>query len=129
MLEPNKSVRDLRILVAEDESLIALDLETMLSAIGCEVVGPFSSLEDIANAARQGPIDGALLDVNLRGRQVFEVVSELLDRGVPVVLTSGYDDASLFPPAFRHLPRISKPFNEAALRRVCATVFLGQKAS
>jgi CheY-like chemotaxis protein len=126
-------VGDLRILVAEDESLIALDVESMLSAIGCEVVGPVGSIEDIVRVAERlaidGAIDGALLDVNLRGRQVFEVVSELTGRGIPVVLTSGYDDASLFPTAFRHLPRISKPFNEAALRRVCATVFLDPKAA
>jgi CheY-like chemotaxis protein len=124
MTQPRKSVADLRILVAEDESLIALDLETMLAAIGCEVVGPVGSVDEIARMAGCQDIDGALLDVNLRGRQVFEVVSELTSRGIPVVLTSGYDDASLFPAAFRHLPRISKPFNEAALRRVCAAVFL-----
>jgi CheY-like chemotaxis protein len=122
-VNPDTTVNDLRILVAEDESLIALDVETMLQTIGCEVVGPVGSVEEITKAARSRPLDGALLDVNLRGRQVFEVVSELIELGIPVVLTSGYDDASLFPGPFRHLPRISKPFNEAALRRVCASVF------
>lgn len=127
--QPGKSVADLRILVAEDESLIALDLEAMLAAIGCEVVGPVGSVDEIVRVAEHQEIDGALLDVNLRGRQVFEVVSELTGRGIPVVLTSGYDDASLFPAAFRHLPRISKPFNEAALRRVCDSVFLAAPAA
>jgi DNA-binding LytR/AlgR family response regulator len=133
MTQPRKSVADLRILVAEDESLIALDLESMLAAIGCEVVGPVGSVDEIVRVAErqeiEGAIDGALLDVNLRGRQVFEVVGELTRRGIPVVLTSGYDDASLFPAAFRHLPRISKPFNEAALRRVCDSVFLAAPAA
>lgn len=121
---PLHDVTDLRILVAEDEGLIALDLESMLQAIGCQVIGPVGSVDEIARAARDHAVDGALLDVNLRGRQVFEVVSELIDLGIPVVLTSGYDDASLFPGPYRHLPRISKPFNEAALRRVFASVFL-----
>jgi response regulator RpfG family c-di-GMP phosphodiesterase len=129
MIQTAKSVADLRILVAEDESLIALDLEMMLSTIGCEVVGPVGSVDEIVRAAEEREIDGALLDVNLRGRQVFEVISQLTSRGIPVVLTSGYDDSSLFPPAFRHLPRISKPFNETALRRVCATIFLTGPAS
>jgi hypothetical protein len=46
-----------------------------------------------------------------------------MELGVPFVLTSGYDDATLFPPQFRAAPRIAKPFDEAALRRLCLTVF------
>jgi DNA-binding NtrC family response regulator len=109
-----------RILVAEDEGLIALDLEATLMGFGCDVVGPLSELDEIVAALRTEPVDGALLDVNLRGRQVFEILPEFLTRRIPVVLTSGYDDATLFPHAFRALPRISKPFDHAMLRRVCA---------
>jgi DNA-binding NarL/FixJ family response regulator len=108
-----------RILLAEDEGLIALDVEAMLQGFGCEVVGPLSDLEDILLALQAQPLDGALLDVNLRGRQVFDILPEFLSRNIPVVLTSGYDDASLFPRAFRELPRISKPFDQGALHRVC----------
>jgi len=114
-----------RILLAEDEGLIALDVEAMLQGFGCEVVGPLSELEDILLALQAQPIDGALLDVNLRGRQVFEILPEILRRKIPVVLTSGYDDSTLFPRAFRELPRISKPFDEATLRRVC-TIVMGK---
>jgi DNA-binding NtrC family response regulator len=109
-----------RILVAEDEGLIALDLESTLLGFGCEVVGPLSELDEIVDAIRSEPLDGALLDVNLRGRQVFEILPEFLSRRIPVVLTSGYDDSTLFPHAFRTLPRISKPFDHVMLRRVCA---------
>jgi DNA-binding NtrC family response regulator len=108
-----------RILVAEDEGLIALDLEATLMGFGCEVIGPLSELDEIVATLRSEPVDGALLDVNLRGRQVFEILPEFLARRIPVVLTSGYDDATLFPHAFRTLPRISKPFDPAMLRRVC----------
>jgi DNA-binding NtrC family response regulator len=114
-----------RILLAEDEGLIALDVEAMLQGFGCEVVGPLSELEDILLALQAEPLDGALLDVNLRGRQVFDILPEFLSRNIPVVLTSGYDDASLFPHAFRELPRISKPFDQGTLHRVCATT-MGQ---
>jgi DNA-binding NarL/FixJ family response regulator len=110
-----------RILLAEDEGLIALDVEAMLQGFGCEVVGPLSELEDILLALQAQPLDGALLDVNLRGRQVFDILPEFLSRNIPVVLTSGYDDASLFPCAFRELPRISKPFDQNTLHRVCVT--------
>jgi len=108
-----------RILLAEDEGLIALDVESMLQGFGCEVVGPLSELEDILLAIQAQPLDGALLDVNLRGRQVFDILPEFISRNIPVVLTSGYDDASLFPRAFRELPRISKPFDQSTLHRVC----------
>ena len=118
---PNESLNKRRILLAEDEGLIALDVEAMLQGFGCEVVGPLSDLEDILLAIQEQPIDGALLDVNLRGRQVFDILPEFISRNIPVVLTSGYDDASLFPHAFRELPRISKPFDQGTLRRVCAT--------
>ena len=109
-----------RILVAEDEGLIALDLESMLHGFGCEVVGPLSDIHDVLDAIRSQPVDGALLDVNLRGRQVFEILPEFINRKIPVVLTSGYDDAALFPRVFRELPRLSKPFDLATLRQICA---------
>jgi DNA-binding NtrC family response regulator len=124
---PVPSLASRRILVAEDEGLIALDLESMLQGFGCEVVGPLSDIHDILSAIRSQPVDGALLDVNLRGRQVFEILPEFISRKIPVVLTSGYDDATLFPRVFRELPRISKPFDLATLRQVC-TVTMGAAA-
>lgn len=118
------SLEGLRILVAEDESLIAFDLVATLERLGCHPVGPVGRVEDVAVMAKSGRIDGALLDVNLRGRQIFDVLPELLAMGIKIVLTSGYDDATLFPPAFRGLPRMTKPFDESSLRRVCAANFL-----
>jgi CheY-like chemotaxis protein len=109
-----------RILVAEDEALIAIGIESMLLGFGCEVVGPVSEVREILQVVESERLDGALLDVNLRGRQVFDILPEVLRHKVPVMLTSGYDDATLFPPAFRELPRISKPFDEVTLRRMCA---------
>jgi two-component SAPR family response regulator len=115
----NSSLSKLRILVVEDEGLIALNLERMLHHFGCEVIGPISEVGDIIDAVRKHCPDGALLDVNLRGRKVFDVLPELTGFGVPFVLISGYDDPTLFPAAFRDLPRIAKPFDESALHRVC----------
>jgi CheY-like chemotaxis protein len=110
---------NLRILVAEDESLIALDLEDILQRFGCTVVGPFCDVQDVITAARTTRLDGALLDVNLRGQQVFDILPELLALRVPIVLASGYDDDTLFPAPFQALPRLAKPFNERALHQIC----------
>jgi CheY-like chemotaxis protein len=112
-----------RILIAEDESLIALELEETLQGLGYEVVGPVSRVEDVLRRAEAQAFDGALLDVNLRSQQIFAILPDLVRRGIPIIITSGYDDATLFPEEFRALPRIAKPFDERVLRQLCLTVF------
>ena len=117
---PTRELENRRILVAEDEGLIAIDIEAMLQGFGCEVVGPVADLDEVLQAIETERLDGALLDVNLRGRQVFEILPELIRRRIPVMLTSGYDDTTVFPAPFRDLPRISKPFGKDTLHRMCA---------
>jgi DNA-binding NtrC family response regulator len=116
-------IRGRRILIAEDEAMIALDLESVLQDLGCEIIGPVANVEDIVEQCEAHHPDGALLDINLRGKQVFAVLPRLIQQGVPVIITSGYDDVTLIPQDFRELPRISKPFNQTALRELCVTVF------
>jgi CheY-like chemotaxis protein len=117
------SLTGLRILIAEDESLIALELEQVLGDLGCKVVGPVSRVADVVQQAQAGQLDGALLDINLRGEQIFAVLPQLVASGLPLIISSGYDDAASFPEEFRTLPRIAKPFDNAALRQLCLTVF------
>lgn len=123
MSDLSAPLRGLRILVAEDESLIALDLVQALETAGCEVIGPVNRVQDVPSLAKTEHPDGALLDVNLRGQQIFEVLPELNALGVRVVLTSGYDDATLFPHEYRDLPRVTKPVDQRLLERVCAANF------
>ena len=76
---------DLRILVVEDEVLIALEIEERLQRLGCEIVGPVGRLERALEVARSTALDGALLDVNVKGGFVYPVAEELLARHVPVM--------------------------------------------
>jgi two-component SAPR family response regulator len=124
MATANSALEGLRILVAEDEGLIALELETVLQGFGCEVVGPVSRVNEVLREAERGRLDGALLDVNLRGEQIFAILPRLIELKLKIVITSGYDDATLFPEAFRTLPRLAKPFEERALRRICEATFV-----
>ena len=105
-----------RILVIEDESLVAMLLETILDDMGCAVVGPESNIDDGLRAATtEGALDAALLDVNVAGREVFPVAEALKARGVPFVFSTGYGEAGL-PEHWRGNPTIQKPFTEAAIR-------------
>ncbi len=105
-----------RVLVIEDESLVAMLLETILDDMGCAVVGPESNIDDGLRAATtEGGLDAALLDVNVAGREVFPVAEALKARGVPFVFSTGYGEAGL-PEHWRGNPTIQKPFTEAAIR-------------
>jgi DNA-binding response OmpR family regulator len=98
-----------RILVVEDEMMIAMFLEEALEALGCRVIGPVSKLSDAVRLARDEAMDAAVLDVNIRGGQVFEAAELLIARGIPFVLASGYSDWVL-PEAMQGKPRLMKPF-------------------
>jgi DNA-binding response OmpR family regulator len=99
-----------RILVVEDEVLIAMLLETALEDAGCIVVGPFSRLDEALEAARRDNFDAALLDVNLAGEKVFPVAELLAARSIPFLLLSGYGDKAT-PPGHADWPTFGKPFN------------------
>lgn len=105
-----------RILVVEDESLVAMLLETILEDMECIPVGPASNIDDGEAMARDTvDLDAALLDVNVAGRQVFPVAEALKARGVPFVFSTGYGEAGL-PEHWRGNPTIQKPFTEGAIR-------------
>lgn len=102
-------LRDLRILVAEDEYLLAHELSAELDDAGATVVGPVASVQGVLDLlARERALDGAVLDVNMRGEWIFPAADLLAERGVPFVFTTGYD-ASVIPERFRHVPRCEKP--------------------
>jgi two-component system, response regulator PdtaR len=107
-----------RVLVVEDEMLVALDLEAALRGLGYEVVGPYPRLDKAVAAARGEALDGAILDVNLNGQEVFPAADELAARGIPFLLATGYA-AAVIPECYRDRPRLKKPF---ARRQVAEAV-------
>ncbi len=105
-----------RVLVVEDESLVAMLLETILEDMGCTPVGPAPTVEEgLAMAAGTAPLDAALLDVNVAGRKVFPLAEVLKQRGIPFVFSTGYGEGGL-PEEWRSQITIQKPFTEAAVR-------------
>jgi CheY-like chemotaxis protein len=99
-----------RVLLVEDEAMIAMLLEDILGELGCEVVGPAYALaRALELAGGEAPIDVAILDVNLAGRPVYEVADVLRARQVPMVFSTGYGEAGLRE-VDRNVPVLGKPF-------------------
>ena len=98
-----------RILVVEDEALIAMDLQALLEDAGYKVLGPAnSSAAALALIDSEEP-DVALLDVNLGRSDAFGVANVLSDRKTEIIFLTGHT-AHKLPPAHRHLPLVSKPY-------------------
>jgi len=115
------------ILVVEDESLVAMLLETILEDMGCATLGPVSTIDEaLAVIADGSAFDGALLDVNVAGKEVFPVAAALKERGVPFVFSTGYGEGGL-PEEWRGHPTIQKPFTEDAVQQALMRV-LGASA-
>ena len=104
-----------RILVVEDESLVAMLLETILEDMGCETVGPVSNVADAVRLVEGGELlHGALLDVNVAGVEVFPVAAALEARDLPFVFSTGYGEGGL-PDEWKGRITLQKPFTESAV--------------
>jgi DNA-binding response OmpR family regulator len=110
-----------RVLVIEDEALVAMLIEEMVAETGSELVGSAHTLRDGIDIARSAPADVALLDLNLRGELAYPVADALRERGIPVVFTTGYGSIRV-PERFRNCPLLEKPFNRHSLARALAAV-------
>jgi len=108
-----------RILVVEDEALIAVMVEDMLSDMGCSVVGPAATIEQALALARAEEVDGAVLDVNVRGERIDPVADALAARGVPMLFATGYGEVRLASGAQATV--IDKPYTQEKLARGLAT--------
>lgn len=104
------SLRGCRILVVEDEYLLADDLSHALAQAGAEVLGPVPSIDEaLSTIAAEARIDAAVLDVNLRGDMIFPVADALAERQIPFAFATGYDRWAL-PERFSETARLEKPF-------------------
>ena len=111
------SLNGRHILVVEDEYMIADAMQRSLEDEGVIVVGPAPSVRKalrLLDAAAD--LDGAVLDMNLGDEPVFPVADALQARGIPFLFTTGYDAAAV-PPAWRHVQRLEKPIEFAAVAR------------
>ena len=105
---------DKRTLVVEDEYFIASDLARALRDEGAVVIGPAGDTGKAENLASDGPLDGAVLDVNLDGVMSYPLANALAERNVPCMFVTGYE-GDFLPEAYRDAPRMTKPFSLPAV--------------
>jgi len=103
-----------RILLIEDEPLVAMDLEATLNGVGFVVVGPAGTIEDAKRLVAEADYDIALVDVNLAGRPVDELAATLTQRGIPFAFVTGYGREAL-PRGFQEAVVVGKPFSQGEL--------------
>ncbi len=128
LLENEGLPAGLRVLIVEDEMLLAFMLQDLLAEWGCAVVGPAGRLAKAVLLAGSEALDGAILDVNVGGADVYPVARALAGRGIPFIFVSGYA-ASRLPPEWRNRPMLQKPFEPRELAQSMAKVFAPPCAS
>jgi DNA-binding response OmpR family regulator len=111
-----------RILVVEDEMLIGMLLEDMLTDLGHEVASIVPRLKDAMAAVDRETYDLAILDVHLHGESAFPVAEALIAKNVPFVFATGYGERGL-PETYRGRPVLQKPFAKDDLERVLKALF------
>lgn len=106
-----------RILIIEDEPLVALQLQADLESDGHQVLGPAGDLKK-GLALAEGDMDIALLDISLGSDVSTPIADHLLSRRIPFAFATGYADDTLLPPHLRGVPRLSKPYVFDDVRRL-----------
>lgn len=113
--------RRLRILVVEDEMLVAMSVEDMLLELGHEVAGLASRLGAALALARDSRFDAAIVDVNLAGEPGFPIADLLIERGIPFLFATGHGRQRI-EERYRDYPMLQKPFRTAELGAALAEI-------
>jgi DNA-binding response OmpR family regulator len=108
MRSSGRWLKDLKVLVVEDEFYLADDLARALCEAGAEAVGPVGSVEQAERILADESIDAAILDLNLGGILAGSLVERLSAEHVPCVIVSGYSEDAV-PESLRGVPRLEKP--------------------
>lgn len=105
----------LRVLIVEDEYMVAEHIGMMLEELDCNVVGPVATIEEALAAVDDDVLDGALLDANLNGESSAPIAAALHAASVPFIVATGYGSLELADEAMNRARRLIKPFSKAEL--------------
>jgi DNA-binding NtrC family response regulator len=111
-----------RVVIIEDEGMVAMLLEDMLTELGHEVVAIVGKMDRAAQLISETSADVVVLDVNLNGEQTYPLASALASRGIPFVFSTGYGSAGL-KKEWIGRPALQKPFRAQDLERAMRQAF------
>ncbi|WP_370336805.1 HWE histidine kinase domain-containing protein [Parvularcula marina] len=111
----------IRILIAEDEAIVAMDIESMMTSMNYDIFGCFGTFEETMKAIETGTPDLALLDANLHGESSIPIAENLIARGVPVIFATGYSELTGKLAEYPDLTILTKPVDEGKLARAIET--------
>jgi two-component SAPR family response regulator len=119
MIEGVHGLEGTRVLIVEDECVIAMELEYTLKECGAEVIGSCMSVESaLAKLQQSRDLDVAILDIDLRGQYAGPIADQLRMTGIPFIVTSGYE-ARRYTIKFKGVPWFEKPVNP---QRIAAAI-------
>lgn len=124
MPRPSSPLAGLRILIVEDEFMVAIHIEMLLEDCGCEVAGIATTVQEALVFVGVGQLDGVLLDGNLNGDSSAPVARELLARSIPFVLATGYGGLAMPDQCLNGVPRLAKPFATDMFEKTLRQAFL-----
>lgn len=111
----SSALGDVRVLLLEDDALISLDTEDMLVSLGAARVHVAHSLEEAEDIIARETIDAAVLDLVIGSRRSEELALRLVERFLPVIFASGYDDTGAVADGLEQVPMVQKPYSAQAL--------------
>jgi CheY-like chemotaxis protein len=114
-----EAIRGKSVLVVEDEPLVGLMVEDILADSGCDAI-VVSTYDEALEKASTLPVQLAILDINLNGRQIFPIAEMLAKRRLPFVFATGYATTGI-PASFESVPVVRKPFNQHDLESALGT--------
>ena len=110
----NQTTGSVRVLLVEDESIIAMLVASVIRGLGFTLVGPVARLDHALTLVAEGEFDCAVLDVNIRGGDTYPVADLLIERDCPFVMATGYSNVTM-PPHLLGQTRLTKPYAINAL--------------
>lgn len=114
------------ILVAEDETLIAMVLEDMLAELGCALAGSSHSVSGALDVLGSASVDAAIIDIELSDGQSWPVAELLASRRIPFAFSTGHGDDAELDARFATAPILAKPFDSEQLQSVLETLLIAR---
>ena len=123
-MSEHPSFKGFRVLLVEDNFLVAMSIKSMLERFGCSVIGPIAGLSEGLEMALREEIGGAVLDINIAGGDSGAIAEALRERNLPFFFITGLASPGSLSPAFKSVTKLDKPIDEQILEETMMIEFV-----